>query len=138
MPQLPPLIRTRLPASPRIRDLLRGVDPELFPFDRARKVRSFWRLLRTIRRTKPDLVVMEGTGLAGGAALIAARVLFGRRYVVSSGDAVGPWVGGRVRLLGPVFGLYERVLCRLAAGSMCVSDMLVSFMSRLWWIPADA
>jgi hypothetical protein len=100
----------------RIRALLRDLDPELFPFGRAHRVRMFWRLLRTLRRGRPDLTVMEGTGLAGGAALIIARVLFGRRYVVSSGDAVGPWVAGWSRLLGPVFGLYERVLCRLAAG----------------------
>jgi hypothetical protein len=100
----------------RILALLKGVTPDLFPYDRSRKFRMFWRLLRTIHRTRPNLVVMEGTGLAGGAALILARVLFGQRYVVSSGDAVGPWVGGRYRLLGPLFGLYERVLCRLAAG----------------------
>ena len=88
----------------------------VFPFDRARKVRMFRRLLLEMGRIRPDLVVMEGTGLAGGAALILARALFGQRYLVSSGDAVGPWVGTRFRLLGPVFGLYERVLCRLAAG----------------------
>ena len=100
----------------RIRDLLRDVGCELFPFDRARKVRMFRRLLLEMGRIRPDLVVMEGTGLAGGAVLILARALFGQRYLVSSGDAVGPWVGMRFRLLGPVFGLYERVLCRLAAG----------------------
>jgi hypothetical protein len=100
----------------RIRELLSDLTPEVFPFDRSRKLRMFWRLLGAVRRGRPDVVVMEGTGLAGGVALIVARVLFGRRYVVSSGDAVGPWIGGRVRLLGPVFGLYERVLCRLAAG----------------------
>jgi hypothetical protein len=100
----------------RIRELVSAFGPAVFPFDRSKKVRMFWRLLRTVRRTRPDLVVMEGTGIAGGLALVAGRVLFGRRYVVSSGDAVGPWVGSRVRLLGPVFGLYERVLCRFAAG----------------------
>ena len=100
----------------RIRDLLAAFQPEIVAFDRSRKFRMFWRLIRTIRRTRPDLVAMEGTGLAGGAALIAARLLFGYRYVVSSGDAVGPWVASRYRLLGPLFGLYERLLCRLAAG----------------------
>ncbi len=109
----------------RIRDLLAAVHPRMIPFDRSRKGRMFWRLLGAIRRTRPDLVVMEGTGVAGGAALIAARVLFGQRYVVSSGDAVGPWVGGRVRVLGPVFGLYERVLCRLAAGFIGWTPYLV-------------
>jgi hypothetical protein len=100
----------------RIRDLLGELAPQLIPFDRTRKFRMFWRLLRSIRRSRPHLVVMEGTGAAGGAALIVARMLFGQRYVVSSGDAVGPWVGSQVRALGPVFGLYERVLCRLASG----------------------
>ena len=64
-------------------------------------------------------------GLAGGAALILARAVFGQRYVVSSGDAVGPWVATRSRLLGPVFGLYERVLCRLAAGFIGWTPYLV-------------
>ena len=100
----------------RVKELLRDIDAEVFPFDRGRKFRMFWRLVRTIRRRRPDFVVMEGTGLAGGLALIAARVLFGRRYIVSSGDAVGPWVGSRFRILGPAFGIYERILCRWAAG----------------------
>jgi hypothetical protein len=109
----------------RIRELLRGFSPEVFPFDRSRKFRMFWRLLGILRRGQPDLAVMEGTGLAGGLALIAARILFGQRYVVSSGDAVGPWVGGQIRLLGPVFGLYERLLYRLAAGFIGWTPYLV-------------
>lgn len=100
----------------RIRELLREAEVEVFPFDRSRKYRMFWRLLGAIRRSRSGLVVMEGTGVSGGAALIVARVLFGQRYVVSSGDAVGPWVGSRIRVLGPLFGFYERVLCRLASG----------------------
>jgi Glycosyl transferases group 1 len=109
----------------RIRDLLRDVRPELFPFDHAHKFRMFRRLLLEMCRIRPDLVVMEGTGLAGGAALILARAVFGQRYLVSSGDAVGPWVGTRSRLLGPVFGLYERVLCCLAAGFIGWTPYLV-------------
>jgi glycosyltransferase involved in cell wall biosynthesis len=35
---------------------------------------------------------------------------------VSSGDAVGPFVAGLQPWLGPVLGLYERLLCRWAAG----------------------
>jgi Glycosyl transferases group 1 len=55
---------------------------------------------------------MEGTGWAGGLALM----LGGCRYVVSTGDAVGPFVAAHVPLLGPIFGLYERWLCRRSAG----------------------
>jgi hypothetical protein len=100
----------------RIRELLGRFNPEVVPFDRACKFRMFWRLLRVIRRVRPDLVVMEGTGISGGAALIVSRLLFGQHFVVSSGDAVGPWVGSRSRLLAPIFGLYERLLCRFAKG----------------------
>lgn len=100
----------------RLLELLAAHAPAVFPFDRGRKRAMFWQLLGRLRRDRPALAVMEGTGLAGGAALIVARLVYGQRYVVSSGDAVGPWVASRVGVLGPVFGLYERVLCRLAAG----------------------
>jgi hypothetical protein len=109
----------------RILDLLRDVGPELFSFDRTRKMRMFWGLLRTIYRCRPDLVVMEGTGLGGGAALILTSAMLGQRYVVSSGDAVGPWIGTQTPLLSPLFGLYERLLYRLAAGFIGWTPYLV-------------
>ena len=109
----------------RIRDLLRDFGPELFPFDRAHKLGTFGRLLLEMWRIRPDLVVMEGTGLAGGAALILARAVLRQRYLVSSGDAIGPWVGTRSRILGPVFGIYERLLYRLASGFIGWTPYLV-------------
>ncbi|MFO0852027.1 MAG: glycosyltransferase [Gemmataceae bacterium] len=109
----------------RLLALLREFAPDVAPFDPRHKLRSGRRLFARIRRTRPRLVVMEGTGVAGGAALILARLLFGTRYVVGSGDAVGPYVAGRVRWLGPAFGLYERVLCRLAAGYIGWTPYLV-------------
>ncbi len=109
----------------RILTLLRELSPEPFPFERARKLRSAWALFQRIRRTRPDLAVMEGTGLGGGLALLAACALFGTRYVVSSGDAVGPWIGTKSRLLRPAFALYERLLCRYAAGFIGWTPYLV-------------
>jgi hypothetical protein len=109
----------------RLRCLLQNFDPEVFPFDRAHKVRMFWLLLSEIQRTRPDMVVMEESGLAGGAALILARAMFDQQYVISSGDAVGPWVATLFPPLGPVFGLYERVLCRHAAGFIGWTPYLV-------------
>jgi glycosyltransferase involved in cell wall biosynthesis len=100
----------------RILALLRDFPFERFRFDRAHKVRSFWKLLATIRRERPPLAVMEGTGLAGGLALLLGRLLWQVPYVVSSGDAVGPWVGTKSRVLAPFFALYERLLCRFAVG----------------------
>ena len=109
----------------RIQSLLEDVDPELLPFARARRTRSAVRLLRTLLSKRPDLVVMEGTGIAGGAAVLLARLLGGVRYVVSSGDAVGPFVGVEHTLLGRVAAQYERVLCRHCAGFIGWTPYLV-------------
>jgi glycosyltransferase involved in cell wall biosynthesis len=109
----------------RIRDLLGRHGYELFPFDRKSKRKSGLRLLSTLKRDRPDLVVMEGTGSAGGMALIVARLLWGVPYVVSSGDAVAPFLAARKPLLGPFFRLYERLLCRLSAGFIGWTPYLV-------------
>jgi hypothetical protein len=100
----------------RILALLENFQPRVIPFDRKAKWQGFRRIFKTLWRVRPDLVVMEGSGLAGGLALLAARLFAGVRYVVSSGDAIGPWVGRQVFWAGPLFGLYERILCRFAAG----------------------
>lgn len=67
----------------RIKALLDQTGAECLPFDRARKIRSAWRLLSTFFCRRPDLVVMEGTGVAGGIPVIIARVFAGVPYVVS-------------------------------------------------------
>jgi glycosyltransferase involved in cell wall biosynthesis len=100
----------------RIRALLDPLVPELLPFDRSSRLGAAARLFLRIRRDRPDLVVMEGTGVGGGATLMACRALLGTRYVVSSGDAVAPYVALVSRPLAPVAALYERLLCRLSAG----------------------
>jgi glycosyltransferase involved in cell wall biosynthesis len=101
----------------RIRGLLENFAAvDFYPFDRTRKVHSFWELLRKIRKRRFDLVLMEGTGVAGGFALIMAQLLNSTRYVVSSGDAVGPFIALHWRSLGPIATLYERVLYLRSAG----------------------
>jgi len=85
-------------------------------FDKAAKWLSFKRLLRRIKQLKPNLLVMEGTGIAGGAACLLSWLFSGIPYVVSSGDAVGPFFRGEHPILGWVFELYEWTLCRLCAG----------------------
>jgi glycosyltransferase involved in cell wall biosynthesis len=100
----------------RIRALLEPLSPSSFPFDRAAKLRSAVNLLRAVRAQRPRLIVMEGTGTAGGLTLLAINALLGVPFVVSSGDAVGPFLGLRSRLLGTLAGPYERLLCRRCAG----------------------
>ncbi len=100
----------------RLLGLLANFLHDVFPFDRQGKWRSFRQLVKRVFRERPDLVVQEGTGLAGGLALLLGRWLAGIPYVVSSGDAVGPFVAGLRPWLGHLFGLYERLLCRWSAG----------------------
>jgi glycosyltransferase involved in cell wall biosynthesis len=100
----------------RLRTLLGRLPAEFFPFDRKAKRASARALLRTIRRDRPDLVVMEGTGIGGGLALMLGRLTAGVPYVISSGDAVGPFVRSIRPAFGPAFDRYERRLCRHSAG----------------------
>lgn len=102
--------------SERLRELLEALDADGFAFDRSHRLRSALALARTVRSRRPDLVVMEGTGLAGGATLLALNLLFRVPFVVSSGDAVGPYLGLSSPALGVIGGVYERALCRRCAG----------------------
>ena len=88
----------------RLRVLLQNFPVTYFPFDYANKKASFFSLRKAIR--EHDLVIMEGTGIAGGLALIAG----GKPYIVSSGDAVAPFIAVKQPLLAPFFARYERSL----------------------------
>jgi hypothetical protein len=109
----------------RILWLLRDHAPEAWPFDRTRKGRSALRLARRALRDRPDVIVLEGTGVAMGLAVMALRIAAGIPYVVSSGDAVGPFVAAHVRFAGLAAALYERALCRLSAGYIGWTPYLV-------------
>ena len=131
----------------RVISLVEELAPAPLPFDRAHKLRSALGVLRRLARTRPDVVVLEGTGIAGGVALIAARRLLGVRYVVSSGDAVAPFVGSVTPWLRPLAGLYERLLYRGSSGFIGWSPYLVgraltlgapAGMTAAGWPPASA
>lgn len=100
----------------RVRALLERLEPALLPFDRRQKAASFGRVVWRGLRERPDLIVMEGTGMAGGLAVLVLRFLRDIPYVVSSGDAVAPFVRSLARALGPAAWLYERLLCSKSAG----------------------
>ena len=109
----------------RIRALLEPLRPEVYRFERERKIRSAVGLVRAVRAQRPQLIVMEGTGTAGGLTLIAISALWGTPFVVSSGDAVGPYLHLHSRLIGVLGGLYERLLCRRCAGYVGWTPYLV-------------
>lgn len=100
----------------RIVSLTAALNTTVWPFDRANKRRCAIALLRRVRRERPDLVVIEGTSVAAGAVVLLGRFLFGVPYVVSSGDAVAPFIRLIAPKLGAVGYLYERALCRWCAG----------------------
>jgi hypothetical protein len=109
----------------RLTHLMGELDAELLPFSHARKLRSMAGLVRRLAKSRPDVVVMEGTGFAGGLALILARALFRVRYVVSSGDAVAPFIGLVAPPLRPIAALYERALYRASDGFIGWTPYLV-------------
>jgi glycosyltransferase involved in cell wall biosynthesis len=109
----------------RIRALLSTLEADSFAFDRANKLRTAVGLIRAVRAQRPALVVMEGTGTAGGLTLIALDALLGVPFVVSSGDAVGPFLSLHSRLLAVLGGLYERLLYRRCAGFVGWTPYLV-------------
>lgn len=109
----------------RISRLLAPLSPTRLRFDRSHKARSGLAALTGILRIRPDVVVMEGTGVAGGAAVLTARLLTGVPYVISSGDAVGPYLGLVNPWLRAPGRIYERLLCKLSAGYIGWSPYLV-------------
>jgi hypothetical protein len=109
----------------RLRYLLEPLRPQEFEFDHKRKLTSALRLAKAAFAAQPRLIVMEGTGLAGGLTLLALRALRGTPYVVSSGDAVGPYLRLHSRLAGVIGALYERALCRRCAGYIGWTPYLV-------------
>lgn len=109
----------------RIYGLLEALHPQVYEFDRSAKLRSAIGLFKTARRRRPKLIVMEGTGTAGGLTLIAIDALLGVPYVISSGDAVGPYLHLHSRLIGMLGDLYERLLCRRSAGFVGWTPYLV-------------
>jgi glycosyltransferase involved in cell wall biosynthesis len=100
----------------RLRELTRDLQVDFLEFDRDAKFASFIRVLRAARRNRPPLTIMEGSGIAGGAALMLSRLLFRVPYVFSSGDAISPYLSARMPLLRPLFALYERSLYRFSSG----------------------
>jgi hypothetical protein len=108
----------------RIVELLEPLKPEAWEFDRSRKRASAWRILVRGLRTPPDVLVMEGTGIGGGLAVIGLRLLCGVRYVVSSGDAVGPFLASMHPAAAPMGWFYERLLCRLSSGYLAWTPYL--------------
>jgi hypothetical protein len=109
----------------RILALLRDHDVEAFPFDRNDKRANILRMLQTVARKRPALIVMEGTGAAGGLAVILARTLLRTPFVLSSGDAVGPFLSGTHRVIGLPAWIYEWSLYRMSAGFIGWTPYLV-------------
>ncbi len=109
----------------RLRALLAPWHADELEFDRAHRLRSAIALARAIAARPRRLVVMEGTGMAGGLILIAASLVLGTPYVVDSGDAVGPYLRLRSRAAGLLGAAYERLLCRRCTGFIGWTPYLV-------------
>jgi hypothetical protein len=77
---------------------------------------------------------MEGTGTAGGIALLLAHRLWGTSFVVSSGDAVAPIIATFNPALEPAARVYERLLYRWSDGFVGWTPYLVG-RALTWGAP---
>jgi glycosyltransferase involved in cell wall biosynthesis len=68
---------------------------------------------------------MEGTGSAGGLAIMLAKWIYGIPYIVSSGDAIAPFLGARWPVAKSVFALFEWLLYRNSSGFIGWTPYLV-------------
>jgi glycosyltransferase involved in cell wall biosynthesis len=109
----------------RLRTMLSGFDAEIVPFNRAARLGMLRDLVRKIRTQNYEIVALEGTGIAGGLAAILGRLTAGVPYVVSTGDAVAPFLRRVSPLNAPFADLYERALYRLSAGVIGWTPYLV-------------
>ena len=109
----------------RIIKLLRSFNVTAFSFSPKNKIGSFIDLLKQVAKTRPSLIVMEGTGLAGGLACVLLRWFLGVPYIFSSGDAIAPFISMKYPILGPLAAIYERVLCRFCSGFIGWTPYLV-------------
>lgn len=100
----------------RLRALLGNLPVSYYPFEKKNKVRNLWNILARIRTEQPQLVVMEGTGIVGGLAVILGRTLYRTPYIVSSGDSVGPFIAQKHPALGLLFHTYEKLLYKRSIG----------------------
>lgn len=109
----------------RILRLLEKFNVQVVPFKREAKLQSFFTIIKETLRTKPKLIVMEGTGIAGGLACLFLRCFLGINYVFSSGDAIAPFISLNYPLLIPVVELYEQLLCHFCVGFIGWTPYLV-------------
>jgi hypothetical protein len=109
----------------RLRALLREFDAEFVVFDRGRKIESFFSCMRRMARGDFDLFVLEGVGAAAGIAAIVGHLVFRRNYIISSGDAVAPYLRMRYPFGTPIFGIYEALLYKCCVGFIGWTPYLV-------------
>jgi hypothetical protein len=100
----------------RLRVLLSELSPQFFHFDRTRRVASFQAILKAARSRQVDLFVMEGTGFAGGFAVLLSLWIHGVPFVFSSGDSIAPFLSARWPAGRSLFRIYEKWLCRHTSG----------------------
>lgn len=112
----------------RVAELIGGLPHQLVSLRREagpRRVLAAAKLADELRRGAPALTVMEGTGLQGGLAVMLNRRRHGIPYVVSTGDAVGPFIAAHNRAAGPPLAAYERALFANSAGVIGWTPYLV-------------
>jgi glycosyltransferase involved in cell wall biosynthesis len=109
----------------RLTTLVSAFEITVFNFTKREKWRRASRLLRLLRSRSFDLFVVEGSGLAVGLSAILGRWVWRVPYVLSSGDAVAPFLTARLPWGKPFFSMYERALYANCSGFIGWTPYLV-------------
>ena len=109
----------------RLRDIVSAFRCTVAEFSKHDKRGSARKLLGQLKKRNFDLLVLEGTGIAGGIVAILGRRLYGMPYVVSSGDAVAPFLAARHPAAEPIFRRYEQMLYTYSSGFIGWTPYLV-------------
>jgi hypothetical protein len=109
----------------RLATLVSAFEKTTFNFTKREKWRCALDLLKLLRSRAFDLFVLEGSGVAVGLPAILGRWLWHVPYVVSSGDAVAPFLTARIPWGKPFYSMYERALYANCSGFIGWTPYLV-------------
>ena len=79
----------------RIVRLLVNFNIYLVSFDRSKKFSSAIKIIKEAKKHKPCLIIQEGSGFCGFFSLLFCKFVLGISFIVSSGDAIGPFLSAK-------------------------------------------
>jgi hypothetical protein len=109
----------------RIVRLLVNFNIYLVSFDRSKKFSSAIKIIKEAKKHKPCLIIQEGSGVCGFFSLLFCKFVLGISFIVSSGDAIGPFLSAKYPFFYIIFHWYEKLLYKSCKGFIGWTPYLV-------------